>query len=123
MPKHRDMMADAMQLHKEFPIETAFLIDYMQAVIYAIKSNFNYNRQRWDRSKQIFDFSIWADAIDAIDDRLKNNKTVLKKDPGTFARLLFYDGHRIFTLHCLFALADAIPENEKFNNSIIRLFS
>ncbi len=117
------MMADAMTLHEEFPIETAFLVDFMQFVIHAVKTNFNYNKSKWERQTKIYDFDVWADAIDAINDRLKDNKPVLKKDAATFARLLFHDGYRIFTLHCLFSLCHAIPENDKFNNRVIQLFA
>lgn len=123
MPQHRDMIADAMQLHEQFPVETSFFIDFMDAVIHGIRTNFNYNRQKWDREKQLFDFNIWAEFIDTINDRIRNNKPVLKRDAGTFARLLFQDGNRVFTLHCLFSLAQAIPENDKFNNKVIELFS
>lgn len=122
MTQHRDMMADAMQLHEEFPIETTFFIDFMDAIIHAIKTNFNYNQQKWDREKQLFDFSVWAEYVDTINERIRNNKAVLKRDAKTFARLLFYDGNRVFTLQCLFTLAQAIPENDRFNNKIIELF-
>lgn|GEM_PF-1430549 len=116
------MVADAMQLHEEFPVETTFLVDFMQMTIHAVKNNFNYNKETWVRESMILDFNVWAEFIDTIDERIKDYKLIFKEDAATFGRLLFGDGNRVFTLHCLYALANAIPENEKFNNKVLQLF-
>lgn len=123
MTIHRNMYADAMQLQEEFPVETAFLVDLIKAYIYAIRQNFMYNKNSWTRDKKLFDFTVWISFIDLIERRIKEQEVEIKTNPQVFARLLFGDGSRIFTLHCLFTLTLAIKENERFNNKVIELFS
>jgi hypothetical protein len=121
--EHRDMIADAMQLHQEFPNETTFFVEFINATVRAIKKNLNYHRDNWVRKENIFDFDIWIGFIDTIEERIRNNKGDIIKKPEVFAQLLFGDGNRMFTLHCLYSLAQAIPENDRFNNKVVELFS
>lgn len=123
MTNHRDMVSEAMRLHEEFPVESAFLVEFINIIIHSVKTNFMYNKANWKRESRGIDFEVWAAFMDTVSARIKEHRGGLKKDSKAFGRLLFGDQSRIFTLHCLYTLAEAVPENDRFNNKVIELFS
>ena len=119
----KNIIEKAIQLHTEFPGEIPFFLEYTKCYAEGILTRSEEYMDKWIRKNQIYDIETWMAFVDTVNTKILFNKEAMEKNAVLFANVLFGDQHRMFTLHCLFSLAQDVPENELFNNRVIQLFS